>query len=406
MRASLACRRLRPCGVSRWQPRCFSVTVDDESKKRVKPIVPLDYTDYTAVSNVASGLSKARLSGFVAITAFAGYAATGAPLATVECAAVTGGVFLMSAAANTLNQIREVDRDAKMMRTVNRAMPSQKCTRTEALGFAALSSTVGTAALSLCSPISAGLGAANLALYAGLYTGMKPQSEWNTWVGAVVGGVPPLIGWAAAGSAFDTPEPWCLAAALYLWQFPHFFALAWVHRVDYARGGFQMVPVNDPEGERTSKLIWNYSLYSCALPVVAVASGATSAMFAVEGAALNVALLAFAYKFKRDRSNENARNVFRITLAYLPLLLFFFVLHSKRLKSSQKDGAEETLMGQFKISLETALKPLRALGKAACPHEVIVADHIQRRNTNEELAPTPFCPAVSADQKADAPKAD
>ncbi|EGB12429.1 hypothetical protein AURANDRAFT_3278, partial [Aureococcus anophagefferens] len=268
-------------------------------------------------------LSKARLSGFVAMTCSMGFAATGAPVLTADAALATYGVFATSACANTLNQIYEIPRDSRMARTAHRPLPSGRCSTPEALAFAGVTSVSGVAALATLSPTAAALAAANIGLYSGAYTMMKPRSEWNTWVGAAVGAVPPLIGWAAAGGSL----PWLLAGILYLWQFPHFFALAWVHKADYAKGGFAMVPVRDKAGHRTASLIGRYAVYSTALPVLAYATGATSAMFALEGTALNAALLAAAAKFHGQRTTANARLVFRATLLYLPLILFFFVLH-------------------------------------------------------------------------------
>ena len=165
--------------------------------------------------------------------------------------------------------------------------------------FAGVAGGAGASALAVLDPVASALAVGNMALYAGAYTSLKPKSEINTWVGAVVGGVPPLIGWAAAGGSLYGPaspihaetllqmepaamlmatpaEPWLLAGALYLWQFPHFFALAWVHRTDYSRGQFQMVPCNDPSGVRTANLILRYGLYSSVFPFAAVAMGAAS----------------------------------------------------------------------------------------------------------------------------------
>ncbi|KAJ8608751.1 hypothetical protein CTAYLR_007786 [Chrysophaeum taylorii] len=347
-------------------------------------------------AGLASELSKARLSGFVATTAFAGYAATGAPLVytsnlevSSDAVLATLGVFACSASANALNQVIEARRDARMARTARRPMPSGRCAPHEALAFAAGSAAAGTGALALTSgPLVAPLlGVSNVAAYAGAYTYLKPRAEINTWVGAVVGAVPPLIGWAAAGEplwvadgVLSAPaEPWILALALYLWQFPHFFALAWRHRADYARGGFSMVPCDDPTGDRTSRLIFRYSVYSFAVPVLAVATGATGYMFAVEGVALNAALLAAAHRFRRDRSQANATRVFRVTLLYLPLLLLGFVLHSGRLKEDHDAGDAATL--------GDALDPLRNLGRSLCVHEYLAESRLQRRPTTPSLCP-------------------
>ncbi|KAH8053951.1 hypothetical protein JL722_9112 [Aureococcus anophagefferens] len=255
------------------------------------------------------------------MTCSMGFAATGAPVLTADAALATYGVFATSACANTLNQIYEIPRDSRMARTA-RPLPSGRCSTPEALAFAGVTSVSGVAALATLSPTARRSRREHRTLLRA-YTMLKPRSEWNTWVGAAVGAVPPLIGWAAAGgsssaAARPTPrqrrtwsrcaaaatlgatpaEPWLLAGILYLWQFPHFFALAWVHKADYAKGGFAMVPVRDKAGHRTASLIGRYAVYSTALPVLAYATGATSAMFALEGTALNAALLAAAAKYR------------------------------------------------------------------------------------------------------------
>lgn len=376
------------------------------------------FAEASRALSCSSDLSKARLSGFVAMTATMGFAATGVPVLTPACAAATYGVFATSAAANALNQAWEAPRDARMARTARRPLPSGRCTTPEALAFAAASAGTGVAALYALSAPAAALAAANIALYAGAYTGLKPVSEANTWVGAVVGAVPPLIGWSAAGGALvgggpafsdalaaselgacasfaatlgATPaEPWLLAGALYLWQFPHFFALAWVHKVDYAKGGFAMVPVNDACGRRTANLVSRYAAYSTALPFLAYGTGATSSMFVLEGGVLNAVLLAAAYRFHRKKSTENARTVFRVTLAYLPLLLFFFVLHSTRLRDGvpASSGAGPTL--------GDAVRPLRDLGRALCVHEIHPST-VARKKTDDPAAhlPPSLCPVAA-----------
>ena len=148
------------------------------------------------------------------------------------------------------------------------------------------------------NPLTAALGAGNIALYALVYTPLKVRSEWNTWAGSIVGAIPPVMGYTAATGLLCTPESALLASTLFLWQFPHFFALSWRLRQDYARGGFQMVAVNDPSGARTAELVWRYSLYMAPLPVLAAAGDITSWMFAAEGIALNSYLLYLANNFK------------------------------------------------------------------------------------------------------------
>lgn len=152
------------------------------------------------------------------------------------------GTVLASSSANTFNQVIETRNDARMKRTRSRPLPSGRITRSHALGWGFASGTAGISVLAAgTNPLTAILGASNLLLYVGPYTLSKTRSEINTWIGSVVGAVPPLMGWTAATGGEIAAEPVLLGAYLFLWQFPHFFSLAWLHREDYARGGFKMV---------------------------------------------------------------------------------------------------------------------------------------------------------------------
>ena len=258
-----------------------------------------------------SDLSKYRLSSLVVLTTGAGFLCAGSPIVWTTMAGTCIGTALCAASANTFNQIFEQSIDMKMNRTRGRPLPSGRTTSLEATSWGLLSGVAGTSLLlTVSNPVVAALGAANIILYAGPYTAMKQRTEWNTWVGSVVGAIPPIMGWAAAtnGSILQA-EPITLASLLFLWQFPHFFALSWMHREDYAKGGFQMISVNDPIGTRSSNLIWNYSLYLSTLPILSSMSGMTSYMFAVEGTAANIYLLYLANNFRNNKSNANARKV-------------------------------------------------------------------------------------------------
>ena len=217
-----------------------------------------------------------------------------------------------------------------MKRTTHRPLPSGKMSIQQAGLFGVLTGLSGTSLLLLgTNPVVAMLGAGNIVLYSGIYTYSKRYTEWNTWIGALVGAVPPLMGWSAAtGGDLSSAEPMILASILFLWQFPHFFALSWMHREDYSRGQFQMVSCNDPAGTRTSRVILEYSTYLAALPIMTSISGHTSYMFAFEGLCMNAYLLYLCSKFHRDRTNANARRVFLCSLWYLPLLLTCFIFHS------------------------------------------------------------------------------
>jgi len=265
-------------------------------------------------------LSKTKLSALVVLTTGAGHLMAQAPFDPVLLSATLGGTFLCAASANTLNQVIEVPRDARMARTARRPLPSGRMSRQHALGFAAVAGLGGVGSLAmLVNPTTAALGAATIVLYAGVYTPLKPLTPYNTWVGAAVGAVPPLMGWAAAGGSLLTPEAFVLSSALFLWQIPHFLALAWMYRADYAAGGYAMMPLHDPTGARTASVCLEYSCYLTALPVGCWAAGITSCMFPIEGVLFNGAMLVAAARFmraspdQRVQQTQHARGLFFVS---------------------------------------------------------------------------------------------
>lgn len=316
-------------------------------------------------------LAKAKLSTLVVATTAAGFVAAGAPLATHwdVFLACTVGTALCSSSAAALNQVFEVDRDAKMKRTQHRPLVTGALTPAKATTAAAAWGVAGTCLLAaFTDPVTTALGAGNIALYAGLYTYMKPRSVYNTWVGAVVGAVPPVMGWTAAtgGSLVDV-QALLLGSTLFIWQMPHFFALSYMHRIDYRRGGFQMVPCLETDGERTAGLVTRYTWYLSAIPFVATATNVTSSMFALEGMALNSYALYVAYKFSHERTNGNARKVFLTSLWYLPTFMVLFLLHSK-IWDDEKE--QDDVVTKF---LADHIHWAREKGRDLCVHETAAA---------------------------------
>lgn len=315
-------------------------------------------------------LAKAKLSGLVVATTAAGFVAAGGPISTQldVLGSVVLGTALCSSSAAGLNQIFEKDRDSKMKRTQQRPLVSGALTTSQAITAATLWGISGTGLLYFgTDPITTALGASNIVLYAGLYTYMKRFSIYNTWVGAVVGAVPPVMGWTAAtgGSLIDV-EALLLGTTLYLWQMPHFFALSYMHRVDYQRGGFAMVPCLEENGEKTANLIVRYAWYLSTIPIVATATQVTSSMFALEGFALNAYALSVAHKFKRERTNGNARKVFLTSLWYLPSLLMLFLIHSKVWhEEKDQDDAIANIVLDY-------MRQIRESGRELCLHEVVI----------------------------------
>jgi len=266
-----------------------------------------------------------------------------------------------------------------MKRTQQRPLVTGALTVTQATTAATVWGVLGTSLLAVgTDPVTTALGASNIALYAGLYTYMKPRSIYNTWVGAVVGAIPPVMGWTAAtgGSLLDI-DAMLLGTTLYLWQMPHFFALSYMHRVDYKRGGFAMVPVLEQDGEQTAQLIRRYAAYLSTVPFIATATGVASSMFALEGVALNAYALYVANKFHKERTNANARKVFLTSLWYLPSFLVLFLLHSK-VWDEDEDRQKDMLRGV----ISDAIHKVRDQGRQICIHEHAVA---KNNNHNEDI---------------------
>ncbi|CAM9221271.1 unnamed protein product [Phaeothamnion confervicola] len=337
-------------------------------------------------------LSKYRLSALVVFTTSSGYLAAGGPVDLKSFIGVCAGTALAAASASTFNQVIEKQSDFSMKRTVGRPLPSARVSPAHAASWGVATGAASLAVLSACTnPLTTALGMGNIFLYAVPYTLSKTRTEANTWIGSLVGAIPPVMGWVAATGEVMALEPLLLGGYLFLWQFPHFFALSYMYRQDYARGGFKMVPCNDPTGGRTAGLISRYAMYMMPLPLAASALGATSWMFAVEGTAMNALLLHRAYKFHDDRSNANAREVFKASLWHLPAVLALFVFHSKNWERQKVTGAgaEAEVEGSW---LAAAIAGVKRRLRTVCVHERVAA---------EDKAGA-FCPAVVTEEAAEA----
>ena len=283
-----------------------------------------------ATLRVYHDLSKFKLSAFVVSTAAAGYVlGSGASVDWEQLGWTSLGTMLCSSAANTFNQVFEARNDGMMARTMRRPLPSGRCGVPHAATFGVVVGLAGVGLLSWkCNDVTAALGAANVALYACCYTPLKQVHWLNTWVGAVVGAVPPLMGWAAARGALE-PASLVLASALYLWQMPHFMALAYMARDDYVRGGYRMLshPMYDATGRRLAGVALRNAVYMLPLGVAAVACGLVTSPFAYEAAALAMPLALSAAVFYRRPSMLSARRMFFGSLMYLPAFQVLCCVH-------------------------------------------------------------------------------
>jgi len=280
---------------------------------------------------VLAELVKARLSGLVVLTTAAGFYLGSPGLVDWGRAAHTlAGTGLLAAGAAALNQYLERDTDALMERTRERPLPSGRVSPATALVFGGVCALLGLAWLVWWTPlVAAALGALTLALYLGLYTPLKRVSTLNTIVGAVPGALPPLIGWAAA-SGGASAGGWALFALQFFWQVPHFLAIAWLYREDYARAGLKMLPVVDPAGERTGLQSIGHTLGLLTASLSPVALGLVGPAYLLGALALGGAMLGLAVRFARRLDRSAARGLFLASIVYLPAVLGLMVLDRVR----------------------------------------------------------------------------
>jgi protoheme IX farnesyltransferase len=236
------------------------------------------------------------------------------------------GTALLASGTSALNQWYEVDSDAKMRRTRGRPLPAGRIKRTHGLIFGLLVSAAGFADL-WCGTnrLAAALGLFTLLSYLLVYTPLKQRSPACTTVGAIPGAMPPLIGYAAAGHGIDAGAV-ALFLILFVWQFPHFDAIAWMYRDDYARGGIRMLPVIEPDGESTARRILLCSFLLIPISLTPFFLGMTGALYTAAAIAAGLGVLYFGARLGRERSLPRARALLLATVFYLPALLCVMVL--------------------------------------------------------------------------------
>jgi protoheme IX farnesyltransferase len=236
------------------------------------------------------------------------------------------GVALAASGAGALNQYVERDADARMRRTAKRPLPSGRLTEGEALGFAVGLSVAGLAwLLLLVDPLTTALVGASLLSYIALYTPLKKRTWLNTVVGAVPGALPILAGWTAGGGGLDA-RGIALFAILFVWQMPHFFALAWIYREDYVRGGFRMLTAADPAGARTARQIVMYTALLLPVSLLPTVFGVAGRFYLIGAVALGAMFFALGAALVARRTERRAWRLFMGSVVYLPVLLILRVL--------------------------------------------------------------------------------
>jgi protoheme IX farnesyltransferase len=272
-------------------------------------------------------LSKSRIVLMVLITTLGGYLfAPGAMDALLLVHALIG-TALVAAGTNALNQYVEREHDAKMLRTKARPLPAGRITPRAALLFSAGIAVAGTLYLGLAvNWLTAFLGAFTLTSYIFVYTPLKRVSTLCTVIGAVPGAIPPLMGWTAATGELGIGG-WIVFGISFFWQLPHFMAISWIYREDYARGGFVMLSVEDSDGGAVARQAIYYTLALLAVSVTPTLLGMTGIVYLLAATAAGAALLATTIRFYFDRGMRNARSVFMTSNIYLLVVMLLLVLN-------------------------------------------------------------------------------
>ncbi|XP_053197200.1 protoheme IX farnesyltransferase, mitochondrial [Scomber japonicus] len=286
--------------------------------------------------DIYARLAKIKLTALVVTTAAAGYAMAPVPFDPVTFFVACLGTGLASCTANSINQYFEVPFDSNMNRTKNRPLVLGQISPLHAVSFALACGVPGVALLTLAAnPLTGFLGALNIFLYTSCYTPLKRLSITNTWVGAVVGAIPPVMGWTAATGCLD-PGALLLGGFLYSWQFPHFNALSWNLREDYSRGGYRMMSVTHPG--MCKRVALRHSLGLIGLSTLAPVLDVTTWTFPIISLPINLYISYLAFRFYRKGDRNSARKLFFCSLWHLPMLLLL-ALTCKKPRKDQKDTA-------------------------------------------------------------------
>ncbi|RWS06119.1 protoheme IX farnesyltransferase: mitochondrial-like protein [Dinothrombium tinctorium] len=339
------------CGQTRVVQNAAIATVDYRQ-------LPFQESEWKAVEKFTAKsltlnwlrLSKFRLTSLVVLTTLAGFSmASSTAFDPYLLSATLVGTALTSSSAASLNQFLEIPFDSQMVRTRNRPLVCGQISPLHAITFSTVTCVSGLTLLLTCvNPITAGLGAFNLLLYSFIYTPMKRSNIVNTWIGSIVGAVPPVMGFTAVTGTIGLPAV-LVGLVLYSWQFPHFNALSWNLRHDYARAGYRMMSVTNPSlclrtALRHSYLISIYSLLMCT-----PALGLTNLSFAIASLPLNAYLIYLTHKFKGKPDANSSRKLFRYSLIHLPSLIILMLLCKR---SKKKENVDEKTANNAKYDVD------------------------------------------------------
>jgi len=276
---------------------------------------------------VIADLVKARLTALVLLTTLVGfYLGWRGPMDFALMFHTLAATALVAAGVAALNQLLERDYDARMRRTQNRPLPAGRLQPTSVMLFGGVCSVAGLVYLALAvNLLTCVLGSVTLISYLFIYTPLKRVTWLNTLIGAVPGALPPLMGWTAARGVLSG-EGWTLFAIVAFWQIPHFMAIAWMYRDEYASAGFKMLPVIDTDGRRTGQQAVSHTLALLFVALCPFAFRMTGPFYLAGALVLGSGFLWFAVQFSRQLTLARARQLFLASILYLPLLLGVMVL--------------------------------------------------------------------------------
>jgi protoheme IX farnesyltransferase len=271
-------------------------------------------------------LTKPGITRMVVLTSAVGFFLASPRLDLAALLHALFGIALAASGCNAVNQYVERDLDARMYRTRQRPLPSGRVSAQNAFVFSwGLFATGLAYLLVFTNPLTAVLVASTLISYIFVYTPLKRRTPYATLIGAVPGALPILAGWTAGGGALDV-QGWTLFAILFLWQLPHFFALAWIYREDYRRGGFRMLSVLDSDGSRTGTQIVGYAMLLVVVTLIPGLLETTGPLYVPVAASLGLAFLGVSVLMMWQRTDRRAWRVFIASILYLPALLLLMVL--------------------------------------------------------------------------------
>jgi protoheme IX farnesyltransferase len=284
---------------------------------------------FASVTRDYMELSKSRIVLMVLITTSAGYLFAADKVHPILMLHALLGTALVAAGTNALNQYVEREHDAKMLRTRTRPLPAGRITPRAALVFSSAVAVLGTLYLGLAvNWLTAALGAFTLTSYIFVYTPLKRVSTICTIIGAIPGAVPPLMGWTAATNHLGLGG-WIVFGILFLWQLPHFMAISWMYREDYARGGFAMLSVRDKDGAAVARQAIYYTLALLPVTIAPALLGMAGMIYLAGAVIAGAVLLAATIRFFFDRDVRNARGVFMISNLYLLTVMLLLVVNAR-----------------------------------------------------------------------------